>query len=50
MTWFLILVVVAAALLWVSLRQRRHAGGGTLDEAHRDALRRDPGHGGGFSG
>ena len=52
MTWSLILVVVvvAAVLVGVSLRQRRHAGGATLDEARRDALRRDPGHGGGFTG
>ena len=53
MTWFWVFLVIALAvglLAWAARRQRRHAGSGTMDEAKRDALRREPGHGGGYDG
>jgi hypothetical protein len=53
MTWIFVLLVSAALValvVWASVRQRRHAGDYTLDQARRDAERYPSGGdgGGGF--
>lgn len=48
MTWvivFLVAAVVAGFLAWASVRQRRHSGGRTMDQARTDTHRL-PGAGG----
>ena len=45
MTWLwiiLILGLAAGLITWVALRQRRYAGDGTIADAQRDVLRRNP--------
>jgi hypothetical protein len=49
MTWIFVLVVsaaLAALIAWASVRQRRHSGDYTLDQAKRDAERYPSGGGG----
>lgn len=50
MTWIFVLVVsaaLAALFVWAFVRQRRHSGDYTLDQAKRDAVRYPHGGGGG---
>jgi hypothetical protein len=50
MTWIFVLVVsaaLAALFVWAAVRQRRHGGDYTLDQAKRDAERYASGGGGG---
>lgn len=53
MTWLWIILILGVAvglIVWVALRQRRYAGDGTIADAKRDALRRDPQRQGGEKG